>query len=128
MRQHGHRLNSSRTRTFVYCALIGIAVTVAACASSLRVRSDYDRSANFKKYRTFALREGNSSGNPVMDQRIRQDLVAAFRAKGLDEVREENADIVIVPHTATRTKRTYDTFYDNGWGGWRWLRRPRMDR
>jgi len=120
MRQDGHRLNSSRTRALVYCALIGIAVTVTACASSLRVRSDYDRSANFKKYRTFALREGNSSGNPVMDQRIRQDLVAAFRAKGLDEVREENADIVIVPHTATRTKRTYDTFYDNGWGGWRW--------
>lgn len=102
-------------------ALIGtVAAATAACASSLRVRTDYDKAANFKQYRTFSIREGNSSGNPVMDQRIREDLVAAFRAKGLDEVRPENADVIVVPHTATRTQRTYDTFYDNGWNGWRW--------
>jgi len=100
--------------------LIAIAVTVAACASSLRVRTDYDRSANFKQYRTFAIREGNSSGNPVMDQRIREDIAAALRARGLDEVRPENADLIVVSHTATRTQRTYDTFYDNTWRGWRW--------
>ena len=102
-------------------ALIGTAAAVAACASSsLRVRSDYDRTANFKQYRTFSIREGNSSGNPVMDQRIKDDIVAAFKTKGLDEVRPDNADIIIVPHTATRTQRTYDTFYDNTWRGWRW--------
>lgn len=102
-------------------ALIGtVAVAAAACASSLRVRTDYDRQANFKQYRTFAIRQGNSSGNPVMDQRIKQDIASALRAKGLDEVREENADLVVVPHTATRTQRTYDTFYDNTWRGWRW--------
>jgi hypothetical protein len=101
-------------------ALIGTAIIAAACASSLRVRTDYDRSANFKQYRTFAIREGNSSGNPVMDQRIREDITAALRAKGLDEVRPENADLIVVSHTATRTQRTYDTFYDNTWRGWRW--------
>jgi uncharacterized protein DUF4136 len=89
--------------------LIALAVVVAACASSLRVRTDYDRSANFKQYRTFAIREGNSSGNPVMDQRIREDITAALKAKGLDEVRPENADVVVVSHTATRTQRTYET-------------------
>ncbi len=111
MRQQGTRLNR-----FI---LIGIAVIATACASSLRVRSDYDRGANFKKYRTFAIRDGNSSGNPVMDQRIKDDIVAAFKMKGLDEVRPENADVIIVPHTATRTQRDYQTFY-NAWGGWRW--------
>ncbi len=115
MRQERGRV----TAKIIYCALIGLAVVAAACASSIRVRSDYDPSANFKKYRTFAIRDGNSSGNPVMDQRIKEDIVAAFKAKGLDEVRPENADIIVVPHTATRTKRTYDTFYDS-WGGWRW--------
>lgn len=108
-----------RQQKVITYLLVAIVVTAAACASSLRVRTDYDRSANFKKYRTFALREGTSSGNPVMDQRIREDIVAALRAKGLDEVRPENADLLVVPHTATRTKRTYDTFYDT-WGGWRW--------
>ena len=67
-------LNSTRN-----AVLIAIAVIIAACASSnLRVRSDYDRSANFKQYRTFAIREGNSSGNPVMDQRIREDIASAL--------------------------------------------------
>ena len=109
-----------RQRKVIYSLLIGITVAAAACASSLRVRSDYDPNANFKKYRTFAIREGNSTGNPVMDQRIREELVTAFKAKGLDEVRPENADVVVVPHTATRTARSYETFYDNTWAGWRW--------
>ena len=61
-----------RQRKVIYSMLIGIVVAAAACASNLRVRSDYDPSANFKKYRTFAIREGNSTGNPVMDQRIKE--------------------------------------------------------
>jgi len=103
----------------IWSVLAGVAVASAACASNLRVRTDYDRNANFKKYRTFAIRDGNSSGNPVMDQRIREDIVRDLRARGLDEVRPENADLIVVPHTATRTQRTYQTFY-NDWGGWRW--------
>src|SRR6478736_248516 len=80
MRQNG--LNR-----IAWSTLIGTAIVAAACASSLRVRTDYDRTANFKQYRTFAIRDGNSSGNPVMDQRIKDDIVSAFKAKGLDEVR-----------------------------------------
>src|SRR5262245_55394495 len=94
-----------RQRKVIYSLLIGITVAAAGCASNLRVRSDYDPNANFKKYRTFAIREGNSTGNPVMDQRIREELVTAFRTKGLDEVRDENADVIVVPHTATSTAR-----------------------
>jgi hypothetical protein len=100
--------------------LIGVAVLAAACASSIRVRADHDRDVDFKKYRTFAFREGNSSGNPVLDQRIKADVTTALKARGLDEVRPENADAIVVAHAATRTRRSYDTFYDNGWGGWRW--------
>jgi hypothetical protein len=109
-----------RQRKVINSLLVGIVVTAAACASTLRVRSDYDPSANFKKYRTFAIREGNSTGNPVMDQRIREDIASSLKAKGLDEVRPENADLIVAPHTATRTARSYETFYDNTWTGWRW--------
>ena len=100
-----------RQRKVIYSMLIGIGVA-AACASNLRVRSDYDPSANFKKYRTFAIREGNSTGNPVMDQRIKEEITTALRAKGLDAVRPDNADLIVTAHTATRTARTYETFYD----------------
>ena len=111
-----------RQRRLIQSVLISAAVLAAACASSIRVRTDYDRDVDFKKYRTFAFREGNSSGNPVMDQRIKSDVVAALKARGMDEVRPENADAIVVAHAATRTRRTYDTFYE-GWGWrYRWAR------
>ena len=111
-----------RQRRLIQSVLISAAVVAAACASSIRVRTDYDRDVDFKKYRTFAYRDGNSTGNPVLDQRIKSDVVAALKARGLDEVRPENADAIIVAHAATRTRRTYDTFYD-GWGWrYRWAR------
>ena len=111
-----------RQRRLIQSVLISAAVLAAACASSIRVRTDYDRDVDFKKYRTFAFREGNSSGNPVMDQRIKSDVVAALKARGMDEVRPENADAIVVAHAATRTRRTYDTFYE-GWGWrYRWSR------
>ena len=111
-----------RQRRLIQSVLISAAVLAAACASSIRVRTDYDRDVDFKKYRTFAFREGNSSGNPVMDQRIKSDIVAAMKARGMDEVRPENADAIVVAHAATRTRRTYDTFYE-GWGWrYRWSR------
>jgi len=109
-----------RSLRLIQYLLVAAAVLATGCASSLRVRTDYDRNANFKRYRTFAIRDGNSSGNPVMDQRIKTDIASALKAKGLDEVRPENADLIVVPHTATRTKRTYDTFYDTWGPGWRW--------
>jgi hypothetical protein len=86
---HVRREGGMRQRKVIYAVLIGLAVAAAACASNLRVRTDYDPSANFKKYRTFSIREGNSTGNPVMDQRIKEQIVTALRAKGLDEVRAE---------------------------------------
>lgn len=111
-----------RQRRLIQLVLISAAMVAAACASSIRVRTDYDRDVDFKKYRTFAYRDGNSTGNPVLDQRIKADVVAALKARGMDEVRAENADAIIVAHAATRTRRTYDTFYE-GWGWrYRWAR------
>ena len=53
-----------------------------------------------------------------MDQRIKADVEGALRAKGLEEVQSGEGDAIVVAHAATRTRHTYETFY-NGWG-WRW--------
>ena len=94
------------------------AVLALSCASTINVRTDYSKQADFAKYRTFSIRDGNSTGNPVMDQRIKADVEAALRAKGLEEVQSGEGDAIVVAHAATRTHHTYETFY-NGWG-WRW--------
>jgi hypothetical protein len=70
-----------------FVLIVGIALVALSRASTINVRTDYDRHANFNRYRTFSIREGNSTGNPVMDQRIKADIESALQAKGLEEVR-----------------------------------------
>ena len=90
---------------------------VISCASTINVRTDFNRQADFTRYRTFSIRSGNSSGNPVMDQRLKSAVEAALRARALEEVPSGEGDVIAVAHTATRTKRTYETFYTGRDGG-----------
>ena len=41
---------------------------------------------NFSKYHTFSMVKGNSSGNPLLDQRVIADVEAALSSKGREEV------------------------------------------
>jgi len=100
-----------------------LAALTAACGYSIKATTDYDHSVNFASYQTFSIVTGNSSGNPVSDQRIGADVAAALTAKAWKEVPKDQAQATVVVHTATKTKHTYQTFYDGyGWGGWGWRR------
>jgi hypothetical protein len=96
-------------------------VATAACAPGIHIRTDFDRNVDFSKYRTIAVKQGNSSGDPVMDRRIIEDIEQALQAKGYEIVPEPMADAIAVEHAATREKHAYRTFYETwpGWG-WRW--------
>jgi hypothetical protein len=90
-----------------------------ACGYGIKTATDYDRNINFSKYRTFSIMKGNSSGNPLMDQRAAADVASALTSKGWKEAPAGEAQTTVVVHAATKTKHSYQTFYD-GWGGWRW--------
>jgi hypothetical protein len=64
--------------------------------------------------------KGNSSGNPLLDQRANEDVKVALAAKGWTEAPEGQGAAVVVVHAATKTKHSYQTFYDGWGGGWRW--------
>ena len=96
-----------------------VALLTAGCGYSIKATTDYDRSVNFASYQTFSIATGNSSGNPVSDQRIAADVAAALTSKGWKEVPTDQAQAAVVVHTATKTKHTYQTFYDGWGGGWR---------
>jgi len=76
-RKHG----PDRARLGSLLAMQIVALAIAAC-STLRVGSDYDRSASFANYHAFTLmqREHRDTDNPLVAQRaedaIRQDLTA----------------------------------------------------
>jgi hypothetical protein len=90
-----------------------------ACGYSIKTATDYDHNVSFSKYHSFSIKKGNSSGNPLMDQRAIADVVKVLASKGWKEAPEGEAQTTVVVHAATKTKHSYQTFYD-GWGGWRW--------
>jgi hypothetical protein len=99
-----------------------VALVAVACGYSIKTSTDYDHNVQFSNYRSFYTVKGNSSGNPLMDERARTDVVNALTSKGWKEAPEGQAQAAVVVHAATKTKHTYQTLYD-GWGGWGWRRR-----
>jgi hypothetical protein len=102
-----------------YLSIVVVAFVTSACGGMINLKTDYDPATDFSKYRAIALKQGNSSGNPVMDQRVIADVAEALQAKGYRIVPDDQADAIAVVNAATREKHTYEVFYD-GWPGWGW--------
>jgi hypothetical protein len=106
-------------------ATIAIAVAAlcaTACGYAIKTTTDYDRTVKFANYHTFFVMKGNSSGNPLLDQRATDDVRQVLTSKGWAEVPEGEGGAAVVIHAATKIRHQYETFYD-GWGGWGWRRR-----
>jgi hypothetical protein len=99
-----------------------LAVMTVACGYSIQTATDYDRQINFSNYNSFSILKGNSTGNPLMDQRAQDDVRSALTAKGWKEVAEGQGQTTVIVHAATKTKHTYETLYDGFGGGWGWRR------
>jgi hypothetical protein len=101
-----------------YIPILAVALIASACAP-IKIKTDYDKTVDFSKYRTVAVKQGHSSGDPVMDRRIVSDIAQALQSKGYRLAPEGEADAILVEHAATREKHSYEAFYE-GWGGWGW--------
>jgi hypothetical protein len=99
-----------------------LAVFTMACGYSIKTSTDYDHNVSFSNYHSFYMMKGNSSGNPLMDQRATEDVKNALTSKGWTEAPEGQAQTAVVVHAATKTKHTYETMYDGFGGGWGWRR------
>jgi hypothetical protein len=100
---------------------VAVALLTVGCGYSIKTATDYDRNITFSNYNSFFIMKGNSSGNPLLDQRAQADVESALTSKGWVQVPEGQGQAAVVVHAATKTKHTYETLYD-GWGGWGWRR------
>jgi hypothetical protein len=98
---------------------VGLAVLLGSNAWAQKVSTDYAEGANFSQYKTFMWIKEPKPTNPLVRQRIIDDINGALTGKGLTLV-TENADLGVAAHTATEKERTLNTFYDGFGGGWRW--------
>ena len=96
-----------------------LALFSTACGYSIKASTDDDHNVTFSNYHSFFMMKGNSSGNPLLDQRAADDVKSALTNKGWMEVPEGEGQTAVVVHAATATKHTYETLYE-GWGGWGW--------
>ena len=100
--------------------LVGMMLFFAGKASAQQVKTDYDRSANFARYKTYSWEHVKTQDSLDVD-RIKSAVNAALAAKGWTQV-DSGGDVSIVAIEMTRNQQTLNTFYDGFGGGWGWRR------
>jgi hypothetical protein len=95
-----------------------------ALAMAQKVSYDYNKSATFNVYKTYALKDGTKVGQQLIDDRIVSAIDTELAAKGLTKV-EANPDLFVVYHVAFDKQKdisTYSSGYGGGYGayGWGW--------
>ena len=108
--------------------LAGLAALILtpALAMAQKVTYDFNKSADFTTFKTYAHKDGTKVGQPLIDERIVSAIDAAMAAKGFTKS-ESNPDVVVVYHVAFDKEKDISTFssgygggygpYGYGWGG-----------
>jgi hypothetical protein len=107
--------------------LIAVAVAALVAPAALLAQKttyDYEKSANFAAFKTYAYKDGTKAGQELIDRRIVDAIDAQLAAKGLTKA-EANPDVFVVYHIAFDKEKdisTYSSGYGGGYGpyGWGW--------
>ena len=95
-------------------ALLAIVLAPAVLLAQ-KVSYDYNKSANFASFKTYAQKDGTKVGQPLIDDRIVAAIDTELAAKGLKKV-ESDPDVVVVYHVAFDQEKDIST-YSSGYGG-----------
>jgi hypothetical protein len=111
-------------KTRVVAALAAI-LMIPALAAAQKVSYDFNKSANFASFKTYAHKEGTKVGQQLIDERIVNAIDAAMAAKGF--TKSDTPDVFVVYHVAFDKEKDISTFssgygggygpYGYGWGG-----------
>ena len=95
----------------------------AAAAFAQKVTVEFDQAADFSKYKTFAIRDGQlNSKNPALNselvrKQIDADIQRNLTARGLTMVASGPADLNVRYHFGSARKAEIER-YPAGWRGW----------
>ena len=96
-----------------------VLLLLAGSAFPQKVSVDYDREADFSKYKTYAWAEGISAKDPFMHQRIVDAIDAQLAAKGWTKVdRSQDPDAYVLYQAAVSEEKevqVWGTGYGRGW-------------
>ena len=97
---------------------VAMTLICAVSAFAQDVNTDYDRDANFNKYKTYSWTKVQTD-DALWVARIKGAVNSALVAKGWKEV-ETGGDVAIIAMEMTKDHKTLNTYYDNFEGGWGW--------
>jgi len=98
--------------------VVGMVLLLPLALWAQDVKRDWDKTYDFSKWKTFAIKIGTSWNNQLSENRVLTEISEALTGKGWKKVASENeADMLAVLHGATEVKHTLNTFY-SGWGGY----------
>ena len=111
-------------RTFLITAT---ALLVSACQGPAPIM-DYDPSADFADYKTFAfvsdnpliVSEGTGPVNPMLEGRLMRAIETELTARGYEKVAREDADFGVSFTVGSREKIRVDDFPEPYRGRWGW--------
>ncbi len=93
-----------------------------ALAMAQKVSYDFDKTANFASFKTYALKDGTKVGQQLIDDRIVAAIETELAAKGFTKT-ESNPDVFVVYHVAFDKQKdisTYSSGYGGSYGGYGW--------
>lgn len=121
-----HLPNGSPRRSSLAAALLAVAVLATGCASGPDIRADFDRSADFSRYRTygFVAQSGTDTGEfrTLATQMLQAAAAREMESRGYQ--RADDPDLLInfkgKLEEKTDIESTPAPFYGAGWGyrGW----------
>ena len=89
-----------------------------------KVSYDFNKTANFAAFRTYAHKDGTKVGQSLIDERIVNAIDGALAARGMTKS-DTSPDVFVVYHVAFDKEKdisTYSSGYAGGYGpyGWGW--------
>ena len=101
-----------------------MALSAPALLLAQKVSYDYDKTANFAAFKTYAHKDGTKVGQPLIDDRIVAAIDTRAGGEGIHEG-DANPDVFVVYHVAFDKQKdisTYSSGYGGGYGayGWGW--------
>jgi Domain of unknown function (DUF4136) len=98
----------------------GMALLFVSASFAQRVKTDYDRNADFGQYKTYSWEKVHSENGFWVD-RIKAAVSSALAAKGWMAV-ESGGNVSVMAMEMTQSHQTLNTYYDSFGGGWGWRR------
>jgi hypothetical protein len=111
---------------------VTVAASMLPTAAAQKVSYDYNRTADFTRFKTYTFKDCTKTDSPLIDARITTAVAAELGARGF--IRDDREpDMYVTARQAFRTEKEYTAYttgygYPWGWGtGWGWGWHPGWD-